>query len=314
MLLEKFSRFVKSYNLTFTPRHGGAAHLPFIESGSKPAMLKAFRRSIKADQAWRKLGNGDLVELIKAQHDAERDAVVLLFHRVRPNAPDPTYRKKARDSMSVRRATREIDEDQSLSAHLVISIKPTKAGQYKAVLEEVPGLSLSNVMPVIQKSLREYEYDFKDRRGDKQSSYMMAKSAGVKSETIADTLNNKGRLTLLTLVKPAPPEMVDSEGIFKPRDQRLKITVDRSLADPNMLEKLENYIKNARSDGWDKFDVELQFDNDRIRTVTIEREDEARETLFVKAKEVHVSDELPVCTAKIIEPLVVKMAKVLKAA
>lgn len=312
MLLEKFSRYVKNYHLSFQPRHKAASTLLIVDRPSQPSILKAVRKSIRNKTAFKTQGNGDVIEMIKAEHDEEKNAVVILFHRARPNAPDPTYRKKVRDTVSVRKASKEMDEEQSSSAHMVISVTPFAKGRYKVVLEEVPGLSMGTISSLISQALRAYPYDYVDSRGETASSYTVVKSAGVKSENMTNALK-KGRINNLTLVRPAPADLVDSQGIFQPKDQRIEIRVERSLKDPSMLTRLENYIKNARGLGWEEFDVELAFEDERTRTVTIEREDEAKEVLFVKAKEVHVANELPVCTVKVIDELVSKMIPLLRA-
>lgn len=313
MLIEKFSRYVKSYHLTLTPRHKAASTLLIVDTPSKPSALKAIRKAIRNKQASKTQGNGDEVEILKAEHDDVRKVIVLLFHRARPHAPDPTYRKKVKETVSVRKALKDAGEEQSSSAHLIISTTPFAPGRYRAVLEEIPGLSYGIIMPLISRALREYPYDYKDSEGDAQATYTVIKSAGIKSHTIEGALK-KGRLNLLTLVRPAPSDLADSEGIFKPKDQRIVVSINQSLKDPKILTRMENYIKNARKAGWKEFDVELEFEDERTRTVTIEREEEAKEILFVKATEVSVKNELDVCTVKVVDELVDKMHGVLKKA
>ena len=207
-----------------------------------PSLLAAIRAADKRGTAERKLANGDVIEIAATDHDEKRGVITILFHRVRPNAPDPTYRKKNKSGLSVRKAQRDLDEDQSVSAHLVISIKPIVPNRYSAVLEEVPGLSIGSVMPIVSAAMRDYPYDYKDRKGEKGSSYTTLRYTGKKSESMEGALK-KGRLNLVTLVRPAPVSMIDAAGIFKPKDQRLEVAIDRSLKDPTILEKLENYTK-----------------------------------------------------------------------
>ncbi len=311
MLLEKFSRYVKTFSLTLTPRHKAASTLRLVDKAGMPSLLVAVRALIKQGKAHRLLGNGDTIEVAATEHDEGKGLVTILFHRVRPNAPDPTYRRKNKTGLSVRQAVRDHDEDQSVSANLVISTKSFSPNRYRAVLEEVPGLSIASVMPLISLAMREYTYGYKDSKGEQGTSYTVIKATGDKSENVDGALK-KGRINLLTLVRPAPAAMKDASGLFKPKEQRLEVSIDRSLKDASILERVETYIKNARKEGWKEFDVELQFEDERRRTLTIEREEEAREIMFVRAVEVTVKNELLPCAAKPVDELIAKMATLAK--
>lgn len=314
MLLGKFSRFVKRYDLTFNARHKGAARLNIVDGNTMPSVLKALHRAIKNNKASTVTANGDEVELLQAVHDQKRNTVVLLFHRGSPNAADPMYRKKDKKSrvVTVRAATKAADEEQSLSAHFVISTKPETAGRYKCALEEVPGISLAAIEPIIASALREYPYDYTDRRGQSAETYCTVKSAGIKSATLADSLK-RGHINYLTLIRPADPNLVDAEGIFHPMDQRMKIKIDKTTIDnKGFFDKLGDYIKGAQDEGWEHFDVDVTFENERHRTIKVERDQAAQEVLFVKAEEVTVIKELSLCTTTIVDELIGHMVGVMK--
>jgi hypothetical protein len=311
MLLEKNSRYVKTFFLTLSPRHKAASTLRVVDKSGIPSLLSVVRAAVRKGTAFRSLPNGDVIEVAATDHDAKRGVVTILFHRVRPNAPDPTYRKKNKAGLSVRKAQRDLDEDQSASAHLVISEKSFSPNRYTAVLEEVPGLSIGSIMPIISLAMREHRYDFKDSKGEASSSYTIVKYAGKQSETMEGALK-KGRLNLVTLVRPAPSSMVDTSGLFKPKDQRLEVRIDRSLKEPKVLDRLADYIKRAREAGWSEFDVELEYEDERTKTVTLEREDEAKEVMFIRATQIHVVNDLISCATKPVDELIAKMAAIAK--
>lgn len=311
MILGKFSRFIKRYNLALSPRHKAAARLNIVDKQGQPSILRALHRAIQQDKAATKTAAGDTVELLKAIHDEKRDAIVLLFHRVSPHAPDPMYRRKSpKREVTVRKSNKAIDEDQSLSAHFLISTKSFALGQYKSALEEVPGISIAAVQSIISEALRNYTYDFKNSKGESQESYMMIKSSGVKSETLDGALR-KGSVNFLTLIKPGDNGIVDSEGIFQPVDQRMKIKITDTPIDKPFLEKLDDFVKRARIQGWQQFDVDLHLDDDRHRTIKIERDQDAKDILFVRAEEVMVKNELPLCTTELIDEVVAHAAAVM---
>lgn len=312
MIIGKFSRFVKRYNLRFEPRHKAAARLNLIDKDALPSVLKALHKAIKDDKATVTAANGDEIELIKAEHDDKRQLVILLFHRASPNAADPMYRKKSKERVvTVRAATKDVDEEQSRSALCTISTVATAPGGYKAALEEMPGISIVSVQSIIARALRDYPYDYKDKNGDSQQSYTVIKSSGVKSETLSGALK-KGSLNFVTLIKPGDAAIVDGDAIFQPVDQRMKIKIKDVAIDKEFFEKLEDFIKGARAQGWEQFDVDVNLDDERRRTVTLERDEAAKDVLFVRAEEIAVKNELPLCSTTINSELVDKMKCVLQ--
>lgn len=312
MLLGKFSRFVKRYDLAFNARHKGAARLNIVDKDGQPSVLNALHRAIRNNKATTHTANGDEIELLLAIHDEKQQAVVLLFHRASPNAADPMYRRKNENrEITVRPATKAADEEQSLSAHFVISTKPIAAGRYKSALEEVPGISIGAIEPIIAQALREYPYDYNDKRGQSAETYTTIKSAGVKSATLAESLK-RGQLNFITLIRPADPNITDGDGLFHPIDQRMKIKIDKTVVDKAFFKKVDDYLKGAKEKGWEHFDVDVTFENERHRTIKVERDEAAQDVLFVKAEEVNVKNELPLCTTAIIDELVSQIVGVMK--
>jgi len=140
----------------------------------------------------------------------------------------------------------------------------------------------------------------------------MVKSAGIKSATLEDSLK-KGHINYLTLIRPADPSLVDAEGIFHPQEQRMKIKIDKTTLDnKGLFDKLSDYFKSAQDKGWEHFDVDVTFENDRHRTIKVERDQAAQEVLFVKAEEVTVTKELSLCTTTIVDELVGHMVGVMQ--
>lgn len=311
MILGKFSRFIKRYDLTLSTRHKSAVAVKIVDDANLPSVLKALHRAIASGTATRPAANGDEVELIKATHDTARGVIVLLFHRDSPNAADPMYRKKLADkSVKVRKADKAADEEQSHSAHFVISVDPFAPGRYKAALEEVPGISIGVIDPIISDALRDYPYNYLDARGQTQQSYTTFKAAGVKSETLKDALQ-KGQCKFLTLVRPGDAEIVDGDGLFETIDQRMKIRIKGVVDGQSMFSRIDDLIQRAKDAGWEQFNVDLNLENSRKRTVKMERDDEAKNVLFVRAEEVSVNDELPLCSTEIIDELVEKAVAVI---
>lgn len=221
--------------------------------------------------------------------------VVLLFHRANPDAADPTYRKKKEGKVTVRIGDKEADEEQSVSAHLIIRSTPHKDSRYYAILEEIPGLSMATVREVIATLLVDYEYKFERKPGKKESTYCTVKAEGLKSETVAAALKT-GKASWITLTRPAPAKYIDGDGLWVPVTDTMKLRVKGVIEEANWKAKIGHLIETAKGDGWENFNVEISLPDDRSRSVRLDKIQDAKEIMFVKSDRVDLSKEILVCS------------------
>lgn len=246
MFLEKYHRFVRHYQFTFGARKRSGPTLPLIGANGDYSVLDALATAVANNLALDVRPNGDIIEMMSIGVHKASGAVVALLHRASPNAADPMYRKKARRGYTVRTVDRKPDEDQTVSAHLIIMPTPVSDGVYDAILEEIPGLSMSLVQPVIGKVLRDYEYTYTDQRGEPDSTYCTFKPRGVKSESVTNALKT-GHLGVITLSRPAKADFVDSSEVFTPIDEKMKIRAKGEVSHKDWMEKLGSLAKNSWS-------------------------------------------------------------------
>lgn len=315
MFLEKFSRFFRRYDMTFAPRHRGAEYLPLDAAANQYSVRDALQARIKAELAMDVQPNGDIVELMEAEYRPAKQALVLLFHRASPNAADPAYRKKARAragvKVTVRDAVKEKGEEQSVSSHLVVHDKPTRAGVFPCALEEIPGISMGTVRKIVGDALAEYKYDL--TRGKQViSTYSVVKAEGIKSETMTGALKT-GHINWVKLVRPANPDFVDAEGIFQPVNEEMKLRVRGEITSENWMEKLSALVSAAKKQGWQDFNVDVELDDKRKRTVKLDRDQEAKEILFVRSEQVQLEKSISPCSVEISDQIVEKAISVIEA-
>ena len=309
MFLEKHNRCVRRYNLTLAPRHALGAPLPLIAEKGQPSIFDALDGGIKTDTVKAAQSNGDIVTLVEL--DPRDDGVlVLLFHRDSPNAADPTYRRIAEGKRHIRTGEKDDDEEQTVSAHLVISPVAGNANTYKVVLEEIPGLSASSLIEIIRIGLSEYQYDYTDKRGDLKQTYCTLRYEGEKSAKLEEALA-KGILDI-KLSKPATVDFLDADGIVAPGRETATLKLKADLEPKDVLEKLKIWKKKAADAGWTDFSVDLQLDHNRKKTVKIEREDEAKEILFVRSEQLTFVTSMPVCSPTIVAEFVTKSIELIK--
>lgn len=314
MFLEKLSRYFRRYEIVLGARKGTAPILPLVADAGQYSVLDAINEKLAKDKAFVKQSNGSIVELIKAKFDSQNNMLVLLFHRTNPDAAEPTYRKKHHGKITVRIGDRDDDEEQSVSCHLLIRATPHKDHRYYCVLEEIPGLSMAIVREVVAVALHDYvyKYDKKTKKStQEESTYCTIKAEGLKSESVADALKT-GKANFITLTRPANPKYADSEGILEPVTETMKLRVTGVLEETNWQQKMGHLLEKAKGDGWQKFNVEISLPNNRTRQVSLERQQDAKEILFVKADQVGLSAEITACSTDFHVELVAKGEGILR--
>jgi hypothetical protein len=311
MFLEKFSRYFRRYEIILGARKTTAATLPLVAGAGHFSVLDAINAKLAKDKASIQQVNGDAVELVKAKHIKKDDIVVLLFHRANPNAAEPAYRKKKEGKVTVRIGERGADEDQSVSAHLIIRSSPHKDSRYYAILEEIPGLSMATVREVIAALLVDYEYKFQRKPGKSESTYCTIKAEGLKSETVADALKT-GKASWITLTRPAPAKYTDGDGLWVPVNDTMKLRVKGVIEEANWTAKIGHLIETAKGDGWESFNVEISLPDERSRQVKLDAIQDARELMFVKSDRVDLGKEILVCSTEFHDDLLKKGLGVLK--
>lgn len=310
MFLEKFNRYVRRYDVVLGARKSSAPVLPLVANDGEYSVFDAINEKLKTGKATIKQSNGDLVELIKAEHLNQENAIVLLFHRASPDAADPTYRKRAGGRLSVRVADKEDDEEQSVSCHLVIRATPHSGNSYFATLEEIPGLSMGVLREVLAALLQDYTYKFEKKKKE-QETYCTIRAEGMKSETVADALKT-GKANFITLVRKAPAKYVDGDGLWEPMNDIMKLRVKGEIQEENWRDKIGGLLKTAKDDGWEKFNIEIALPEKRTRQVSLDRMQDAQEILFVKADNIVLANEIGVCSTDFHRELVEKSMGVLR--
>lgn len=304
MFLEKHLRFFRRYTFRITARAKLGPALPMVGGADDYSVLDAFRLADRASKLHAKQPNGDDVEIAAIEHDAKSGVLTLLFHRSSPDAADPSYRKKVKQTVALRHSSKLQGEDQAVSAHLVILTKPMSPGLYQVALEEIPGLSMSVIKPIIAVALREYPYSFTNKKGDDQETYSSIKAEGVKSEALSNALTKQSSLDYLVLTRSIAPDAPDSEGIAEPQSERVRYKIIGDPRTDGWKAGFRNFVTRAREADWDDISIQISLEDERHRTIKIDRSEEASEILFVRSEQVRVSKELKPCTADVLDCLV----------
>lgn len=302
MFLEKRSRFIRQYQFNLYGRKTRAPAIPMVADVGEYSAMDAIKRLYVAGQAHAKAANGDTIEIIDIKNDPKTETLTLLFHRASPDAAEPDYRKKANGKVTVRTAKKEAGEEQSVSCHLVIRTKCNAQGFYDVFLEEIPRLSITLMQQILARALNEYVYEFTDEKNRKHETYTVLKSTGVKSESVSDALKG-GYLGYITLSKPADAPFVDGKD-FVAVSERMRIRIEKKIEGKSWTKKIGDLAKGARNKGWEDFQFDIHMDDDRTKTVKIERGQEGQEIMFVRSEQVFLTQDLQVCCTAVRDDLV----------
>jgi hypothetical protein len=298
LLLEPHSRFFLRHEIQFRPLRNRGLALPLISADDTLDALTVLQEAVDAGNADVTLRNEDVVSLTIVRSD--EDMAVLLFRRSDPDAATPTFEN--RRTRRIRLADKSEDEAVALSCHLFVHLDPIRREPltYRAILEEVPGLGRTYVQGLIAEILRQAKYEYTDDRGEAKETYTLPQFNGIKSESIGGVAGSAG-IRYVELVRPGNVEGLDTEGIVEPREEKMRLVLRTQPANP--LPLLRRIREWAIGDNWSDVRIHIAMPEDRSRLVSIAREADAADVLFVRSEQVHVPTRMHQCTDTINEEL-----------
>jgi hypothetical protein len=305
MLLEPYKRFYLRHELRFrTPRNVGVP-LPFRSGDTRLDVENVLQTAISRNRASLVLRNRDVVRLTKMDVRPKNDIAILLFRRSDPDAANPIFENEK--TRKLRPSDKKPDEGIAVSAHLFLrlsGIKDAAHPTYRAILEEVPGLTRTYIQALLHDILAESTYQYTDQRGEKKDTYTMADLHGLKSEKVSGALKGQSVVPSITLVRPANVKGLDTEGLVVAREEKMKLII---RAEPTATLRIIKKIQAWMGDhNWPKMVLEVDMPENRSRLVALAREADAADILFVRAEPVDVKNRLEMCTDTVSEELVGK--------
>ncbi len=307
MLLDPHSRFFVRHELRFRAQRDQGPALPFRDARHLD-VEDALKAAMDADKASLVLRNQDVVRLTALQVRPRDHMAVLLFRRADPAAAAPVFENQR--TRKLRKSDKRDDESVTVSAHLFVHLQEKEGvthPTYDAILEEVPGLSRTYIQVLIGDILREVKYTWTDHRKRPRETYSIVELNGVKSDSIGQAMNNSA-VPYVTLVRPGSVAGLDSEHV-QPRDETMKLFI---TAEPSetvaVLRKIKAWaLGSQRGHGkWKDVRVQIDMPERRSRIVSIARDIDAADILFLRSEPVNVPTPMLAATEVINEELVAK--------
>ena len=139
-----------------------------------------------------------------------------------------------------------------------------------------------------------------------KKSYTLPTFLGINSETVGGVARNSA-IRYVELVRPGNVEGLDTGGIIVPRDEKMNLVLRVQPADPlSFLRRIKEW---AMRDSWRDVRVQIAMPDQRSRLVSIAREADAADVLFVRSEQVNVPTRMNQCTEIINDELATRAHK-----
>lgn len=309
MILDKRMRFFVRHDIRFRPHYNHGSALPLRSADDRLDVETLFRAAMKADKAKIILKSKDVVRLTDIDVREDQKMIVFLFRRSDPDAATPIWEEQK--SRKLRPADKKEDDALAVSAHLFVSLREQGGPDptYAAVLEEVPGLGRTYVQGIFGDVLREAVYKYKDKHGEEKDTHTLIDFLGVKSDAIGASLEGAS-IPYVELIRPGVVEGLDSSGMIVPREQRMKLLL--RVEAEKAIPLINRIMKWAPTENWADVRVRIDLPENRSRMVSVARENDAKDVLFVRSIRVDLDEDIPPCTETVIGSLADKAAELLK--
>ena len=298
---DAYSRFFTKQELVFRAVRDKSVPLKFHEASDYMDVYATLKAAVDGKQAFLNIKQDDDIELKKIVLRESEGVAVLLFHRDDPGGLTQMY--KHRTTREVRASNRTDDESISTSAHMIVSLheRANTPDTYDAVLEEAAGITKTLVMRLFDAIFSRYPYTFEDDKGDEGKAVCRVKIRGHASESIQDAMEDSVVRNVF-LIKPGTIDGFDPEHVEVKDDvRRIKLTATRNETIP----ALRRLWAAAQTQNWTQCRVQVDMpEQKKSRIVSLERNVEAAEALFVRAVPVSVTSKIPACCEALHEELV----------
>lgn len=286
-------------------------HAPFIALDWLVAQLK---KRVEKCESHKILNNETACIRIKhLKIYAEKKVVVLLMQYADTNVTDPVF--QGLESGQLRTEPKLEGEGVAVSSHVAISLTPTFPNSpfYSMAIEEVPGLTRSNISPFLKsefKTVAEGKLDFNDEEhnGKSRPFRPAAKVEPVASVTLRGELESGSILNEVKLIRSKPTgKKFDEEDAFTEVERSITLKVHGV---DGILDKLERLRKKARDEGYPNLKLRYRKDAGKQKTALIgTTKGDLADALLGRTERIKADEVLAQCSDDICESIAKNMVE-----
>lgn len=303
MIFSDKERFFLRHNLTLrTPYDHGAALKLVSDNAAELDVHDVVNRAIANNRASVTLRDHDVVRITKFEVRPKEGVAIFLFRRSDPGATTPVWENQR--TRQLRDADKKEDDALTVSAHLFVELRHSGGPRptHRAILEEIPGLGRTYIHDLLGGVIKAHKYDYKDKRGNPQETYTLVDLDGVPADTLSKAVGQGSEIEYIELVKVPDVRGLDIEHLV-PRPIRWKLYI---RATPEGAVPIINRVKKWSEKEWNDVRVRINMPDKRSRLVSVARQQDAADVLFVRAVPITVKGPLKAATDVVSDQLLEK--------
>jgi len=310
-MLNQLERWVLHYDTVVKPYPAEAPNIPMREIVPRAALLQA-----QGDAVWVFQRKTAAVRIAAIDIDHDNEFATFLIHYADKNASDPVFGNL--DTGELRTEPKLEGEGVAISAHLMISLKPSQSNQnvYLTVLEDVPGIGRTKLRSFLNAIFKKAgDCSFRAEDGTQKKCRPAVEIYGHTSQQLRDDLEG-GVLSGFELVKYRNVNCeFDEDGFLEEKARVVTIGTKQKLSGLAALNVINRVKERAAGAGYAEMRVKYKRLEGPQKTITVgtARED-AGDAVSVKSAFLRVEAALPQCSEAIRRDVVEKMKNMLLAA
>lgn len=157
--------------------------------------------------------------------------LILLFSIGDPRAANPSFEHS--ETAKLRTVQKEEKEGNAVTAHALVSLKDSRRGRYKMVVEDIRGLGRTRLRDILAKEFKEiskqYNLAYTNNAGESVETYIIPDLQGHKSEKIGESLK-RSTITGVYLIDSVGREQLDEVDGADITRREIKVVVTKASA------------------------------------------------------------------------------------
>lgn len=197
--------------------------------------------------------------------DEQREYVAMLINYSDSEATDPVFGDL--ETGVLRLEPKLEGEGVTTSAHLIVSLRPTRTGSFQAVLEDVPGIGRTKLVPFLTSEFRAIgDFRFRDVNGREKRCRPVPRLLGHQSQTLREDLG-RGVLSAIELESRRAPAEMDELPDVEVTHRRISFKPTRPSAGETALGIVNRIARVGRERGYEEIRVKFNRNEGKQRTV-----------------------------------------------
>ncbi|PNM24628.1 hypothetical protein A6J66_010805 [Yersinia enterocolitica] len=311
MLLGNYDRYVVQCEVELGRTPKDAPTMPASDA------LLAVQAMFKANKAIYSIGAGkSTVRIVDMKRDDAKGHTTILFQYANSEASDPHFaNKKTGES---RKADRADDEAPAITCHICIKHTPHNAelfpDLYKAIVEEVPGLTKSLISSALTWMISEStNYTFERKEGNKSREIKCRPIINITpyaSKTLQESLKT-GVLTGMTAVRYKNNKKLDEDGDIHVIQETMILAFKKTRGQKaiDLVKKASDLVR-----GMEYSNLKLTRKDQNKRVISDEIDvsyeksiEDIADTIFSEKEKIILTDIIEMCQKQIHAQLATKM-------